>query len=787
MDLSLDEKIKLVSGSGMWSTNDLNGKINKIIFADGPHGVRKELADNSYADSEKATCFPTASCVASSWDTKLIGQMAEAIAYEAIEKDIDIILGPGINIKRTPVCGRNFEYFSEDPFLAGNLAQAYINAAEKMGVGTSIKHYAVNNQEANRQTANSQVDERALREIYLRGFQIALSKSNPATLMCSYNRVNGSYASENSYLLTDILRKEWGYKGCVISDWGACINLPKSIEAGMDLEMPDSLGFHGRELKKHLKKNLLDQRHLDRASENVLKLIEKYAGKKEIIEDKKFIDNHEIARKISNQSAVLLKNDGVLPIDKKEDKEIILIGKLAEKFRFQGGGSSFINPKKLINPIESFKNEGFLVKYAPGYLLDTEEIDDKLVAEALDIAKSKGKIIFFGGLTEEVEGEGFDRLDLHMPANQIHLIKELSKLHKEIIYISFSGAPYRVDILDDVSAFLQMYLAGEACAESIVDLVTGRVNPSGKLAETWPIDLEDVLAHDYYTDSSKDLQYRESLFVGYRAFDSYNIKTRFDFGYGLSYTEFEYSDLEINLNENKDYSLSFNLKNIGNFDGAEISQVYIKNPDQYFLRAKRELKGFTKTFLKAGQEKRVEIQLDDNAFSIFDVRDKRFLENFGQYEIQVSSSLNDIRLRKEVQINSEKYTKVERSALAQYFVDEKPQINESSFEYLYDKRLSNFDKTWIGEYTLYNSINDMSKISWMAKLIRFIMERSIKSMYKDASTTQLKMMIEGARTGPFDTVISQSNIHLLRNLGLFMVDLCNKRRFKAIKSLIFGG
>lgn len=786
MELSLEEKIKLVSGKGMWNTNDLNGRIDSITFSDGPHGIRKEVNGESYASSQPSTCFPTASCLACSWDIDLMTQIGHAIAKEAIEKEIDIILGPGINIKRTPICGRNFEYFSEDPYLSGILAASYINAIESKGVGTSLKHFAVNNQEANRQTANSQVDERALREIYLRGFELALSRSKPATLMCSYNRINGNYATENYRLLTEILRNEWDYKGCVISDWGACIDLAKSLEAGMDLEMPDSLGLHGKDLKKRIKSKQFDLRFLDRASNNIINLVEKYSVKKDI-SNLEELNTYEIARKAASESAVLLKNDGILPFKMSENRSLFVIGAMAQEVRIQGGGSSRINPKSSHNALDSLRKAGFLINYEPGYILESEDMDDDLIKRAIEMSRKADEILFFGGLTDNIEGEGFDRKDLNMPANQLHLLKEIAKLNKKIVYISFLGAPYRVDFLNDVSAFVQMYLAGEASSDALVDIISGRVNPSGKLAETWPIDLNDVLSNDYYDKSSKDLEYRESIFVGYRYFDSYDIKTRFDFGYGLSYSKFEYSDIKVDINlEKKKYIISFNLANISEIAGKEIVQVYIKNPKEYFLRASRELRGFTKVSLNAGEGKKVEIDLDPNSFSIYDPREKRYLDNSGIYEIQVCASLSDIKLRKEVIVNAEKYTKVERAALAHFFVKGKPTINKSSFEHLYDKRLSRFDKTRIGQYSLYNSLDDMAKVSWIAKLIRHIVLKSIKSMYNDVQKAQVKMMLEGAKSGPFDTVISQSKSIFLRNVGLFMVDLCNKRRIKAIKSLIFG-
>ncbi|MDO5026471.1 MAG: glycoside hydrolase family 3 C-terminal domain-containing protein [Tissierellia bacterium] len=784
MDLSLDEKISLLSGEGMWSTNGLDGKIKSIFFSDGPHGIRKEIEGRSYDTSLKATCFPTASCLASSWDVDLISDQACGIAQEAIESGVDIVLGPGINIKRLPICGRNFEYFSEDPYLSGMLAASYIRAVEATGVGTSLKHFAVNNQEANRQTVNSQVDDRALREIYLRAFEIALSKSVPACVMTSYNRVNGYYASESKELLTHILKDEWGYKGCVISDWGACIDLAKSIDAGLDLEMPDSLGLHAKDLKKKLNKKQIDIRQIDRASQSVLDLVDKYSQEK-ILPYPKDIDLHEKAREIASQSAVLLKNDGILPLDKKED--FVLIGSLAKDMYFQGGGSSRINPKKHINILDLFKGEGIAFSYAPGYRLDSEEMDAQMIAKALDLAKKANKIIFFGGLTDSIEGEGFDRRDLQMPSNQLHLLKELSKLGKKIIYISFSGAPYRVDFLDSVSAFLQMYLAGEAVSEAIFDLIFGKVNPSGKLAETWPRDLKDVLSYDFYTDKSRNLEYRESIFVGYRYFDTYGIATSFDFGFGLSYSDFEYSNLSLDIDGEKGiYRLNFDLKNLGPYDASEVVQIYVKNPSEHFIRAKRELRGFKKVALKLGETKKVEVDLDDKAFSIFDVRDKSYLVSSGLYEIQVASSLNDIRLRKEIEIRAQRYRKVDRAALAQFFVEGRPSINRSSFEYLYDKRIHNFDKTWIGDYSLYNSLEDFGKMSWISKLIAYIILGQVDKMYGQAPESQRRMMLEAAKKGPFDAVISQSKIPFLRNVGLFMADLCNKRRLRALKSLLLG-
>lgn len=786
MKLSLEEKIRLLSGVGMWRTSDLNGKIKSLYLADGPHGIRKEVDGSSYIASEEATCFPTASCVASSWDEDLVGNMAKGIAREAIEKEISIVLGPGINMKRTPVCGRNFEYFSEDPYLSGMLAVSYINSMEEMGIGTSLKHFAGNNQEANRQTANSQINERTLREIYLRAFEIAIKKSNPATVMCSYNRLNGLYASENKWLLTKVLRDEWDYEGAVISDWGACIDLAKSLEAGLDLEMPDSLGIHGRLLKDKINKGEFDTKHLDRASNNILNLVEKYNPGKAKLDTKEY-DNHELARKIASESMILLKNDGVLPINIDNAKSITIIGRLAEDMRFQGGGSSHINPKMHINAIQAFEIAGFNVTYAPGYLIDSEEMNDKLISEAMKACEDSDLVLFFGGLTDLIEGEGFDREDLHMPENQVHLIKELAKAGKEIIYLSFSGAPYKVDFINDVKAFIQVYLAGEAVSEALVDVITGVVNPSGKLAETWPRELADVFAHDYYSSTSKDLQYREGPFIGYRYFDSYDYPACFDFGYGLSYTDFMYSNMSVEIDvERRDYRVYCDIENTGDLDGKEIVQVYVNNPKGFFIRPNRELRGFAKVELKAGESKRICIELDENAFVVYDVRSQSFVDVPGSYEIQLASSLNDVRLSRTIKVEAKPYTKVEKASMSDFFAERVPEISEKTFEIMYGRRSSNFDKVCYRSYSLYNTIDEMAEESLMARIFRFFLIKIVEKRYNKDNDAQGKMMVEGAKSAPFDAVISQSKMPFLRNIGLFLVDLCNKKRFKSIKSLIFG-
>lgn len=790
MDLSRDEKIKLITGKGMWYTQDLDGKLTSILLADGPHGIRKEIEDSKYNAAEEATCFPAEVTIASSWDLDIVQVMAEGIAKEGLAKDLSVLLGPGVNIKRLPICGRNFEYFSEDPYLAGKFASRYIQTVENLGLGTSLKHFAVNNQETFRQSANAQVDERALHEIYLRAFEMAVKEAKPATIMASYNRLNGDYVVESDWLLKDILRDKWTYEGLIVSDWSAIVNLPKAIAAGVDLEMPDSLGIHGKHVKKALKEGFLDQEDLDRAVIHILNLVETYRPDNRD-KKKKFVGHQDLVRQLANESAVLLKNQGLLPIEDK--KEVFIIGSLADKMRFQGGGSSFMNtitPAEEISAVKEFQARGYRVSYAKGYAHDSNEVDDLLVDEAKKLAQRADQIIFFGGLTEIVEGEGYDRQDMLLPENQLHLLSQLIDMGKDIIYVSFSGAPYEFPYLNEVKAFLQMYLAGESAHKSVVDILTGLANPSGKLAETWPKKMMDSLSMHYFDPKSKDLEYRESLFVGYRYFDSYQVEPLFYFGQGMTYTKFVYDNLSLTDfdYEKKKFDLSFDITNIGQRDGQEVAQVYVKNPRANYLRANKELRGFAKVHLKVGQTKRVHIKLDDHAFSIYDDSSKEFIDPSGLYEIQIASAINKIELKEEIYIKGIDYKRTDRDSLAPFFTGEKPLINQEVFKSLYKKKISNFTRLSRGDFTLYNSLDEFADVSLYGKFIRWLIVKATYKLYGNLGKDhpQTLMMIEGARTGPFDAVICQSGIAFLYRVGLSLVDTANGKYLRAVKRFILG-
>ena len=493
MDQNLEEMCRLVTGKGAWH-------IGKLQVSDGPHGVRAQEDGAKNNDSYEATCFPTASSVACSWDPVLIGQMAEGIAKEAKELGVSVVLGPGINIKRSPLCGRNFEYYSEDPFLAGELAVAYIRSMQKRGVGTSLKHFAGNNQETHRMTSNSMIDERAMHEIYLAAFEQAVKRARPATVMAGYNYLNGVPACENKELLTDILRDRWGYEGLVMSDWGACVDLPACIGAGMDVEMPDSNGNHFKDLSNAIETGKLQVLRLAEAVHRIQKLNESY-GRGQSIEKRvngvssgKRCKNHELAGKIEEESAVLLQNDGFLPL--KGEKEILILGDLAFHPRIQGGGSSHIHTERVDSVIKALEKEHVTVHFARGYQSTSWKRNKKLEKEALLLAKEakerKIPVLFFGGLTDIAEGEGYDRESFSLPQNQSVLLQELLKVNDNMGFISISGSPYEMQLVCRCRAVLQLYLGGEAAGTACARLVTGKANPCGKLAETIPYREEDV-------------------------------------------------------------------------------------------------------------------------------------------------------------------------------------------------------------------------------------------------------------------------------------------------------
>lgn len=774
MEKGLREKCRLVTGYGAWHIGDLH-------VSDGPHGIRVQEDGAKNNDSYEATCFPTASSTACSWNTELIGIMAQGLAAEAKALGVSVVLGPGVNMKRSPLCGRNFEYYSEDPFLAGTLATSYILAMQQCGVGTSLKHFAGNNQETHRMTGNSTIDDRALHEIYLRAFEIAVKKAKPATIMASYNYLNGVPACENKHLLTDILRNDWKYEGLVISDWGACVDLPACISAGMDVEMPDSCGNHYDDIWNEAMTNPEFLKNLNRSVERIKTLNERYKNnniqnrKKKRIPDHIRMENHKLAEQIAEESAVLLKNDHFLPL--KGIKEILLIGELAEKPRIQGGGSSHINTSRIDSFTEQFEKYGVKVKYAKGYKNTSFKRDLKLEKDTIKkVIKAKEQgipVVFFGGLTDIAEGEGYDRDSFSFPENQIFLLEKLLEVNDQIGFISFGGSPYDMELPSKCKALLHLYLGGEAVAAACVKLLLGICNPSGKLAESIPYSEKDVPCCGYFAKQETqsrhidEVEYRESIFVGYRYYDTFNVPVRYCFGHGLSYTKFAYSNLQIKRNNAKSLCISFQVENTGDTAGSEISEVYVKNPDSDLFRANKELRGFTKTFLNSGEKKQIEITLDDRAFSVY--QNGKFQVIGGRYEIQVGASLQDIRLSEKIEVTGTEMNKLLKKSSG-------VPLSEKDFRSIYHYPMTHFSELKPGEFTTKNSLQQMEPYSRFARKWIRIGKILARLMYfpKSPKDPEVRMMLEGILEGNLDSVCNQSGGIIKKKTIHKIVDSANR-------------
>ena len=655
-EMTLEEKASLCSGSDFWHTRGLERLgIPAVMVPDGPCGLRKEAGDTDHLGlnaSVKAISYPTGSCIASSFDRALIRESGEYLGEECQAEDVAVLLGPAVNIKRSPLCGRNFEYFSEDPYVAGEMAVAYIKGVQSKHVGTSIKHFAANSQEHRRLTSDSVVDERTLRELYLPAFEKAAKEAQPWTFMCSYNKLNGTYASENHRLLTEILRDEWGFEGAVMSDWGAVNERPRGVAAGLDLEMPGPGTTNTRKIIEAVKNGTLAEKDVDTAAERILKFVYQYLENRDPSVKFQYERDHEKARQMAAESMVLLKNEGnILPLSK--EKKVAFLGKFAELPRFQGGGSSHVNSYQVVGALEAA--QGLSVTYAQGYPTDTQKPDDALIAEAVTAAREADCAVLFIGITDSMESEGFDRKDLKIPACQEKLVEEVVKVQKNTVVVVHCGAPIEMPWINDVKAVLYAYLGGEAVGSATVDILFGDVNPSGKLAETFPIRLEDNPSYLYYFGEGDRTEYREGIFVGYRYYDKKNLPVLFPFGHGLSYTEFAYSDLTFDKTSLKDtdtLQVSVKVKNVGKRAGKEIVQLYVQDNESSVIRPVKELKGFEKVELAPGEEKTVSFTLEKRSFAFYDTELADWRVETGEFTIHIGKSSRDIQLSGTVTVES---------------------------------------------------------------------------------------------------------------------------------------
>ncbi len=654
--MTLEEKAALCTGASAWTTTPIERlDVPEMTVSDGPHGVRRVPDVTQMAlESYPATCFPTASCLASTWDVDLVRAMGEALGEECIALDVDVLLGPGVNMKRSPLGGRNFEYFSEDPYLAGELAANFINGIQGKGIGTSLKHYAANNQEFQRFSIDAQIDERTLREIYLPAFEKAVKEAQPWTVMCAYNKVNGTFASEHDELLNKILKDEWGFEGLVVSDWGAVRDRVAALRGGLDWQMPGPQGRHVEAVVAAVENGELDEAVLDESARRILRIVAMaQATPKGGDFDKEA--HHALARRVAVEGMVLLKNDGILPL--KGQEQIAVIGHSAENAHFQGGGSSHINPTFVAVPykeLQALAPDAELT-YAAGYPTD-DSFCQELIDEAAGLAQSADVAILYIALPTFKESEGYDRTDLDLTEQQIALIKAVTAVQPKTVVVLNNGAPVVMsDWIDDVSAVLEGYMMGQAGGGAIADILTGKVNPSGKLAETFPIKLEDTPAYLNWPGGAGTVRYGEGLFIGYRYYDTKKVPGQFAFGHGLSYTTFVYGNATVSAERFTDsdgVTVSVDVTNTGDVAGKEIVQVYVRDHVAGLVRPDKELKGFAKVSLEPGETKTVKIALDFRAFAFYHPEYGQWITEDGDFDLLIGGSSADIRQTLTVTLDS---------------------------------------------------------------------------------------------------------------------------------------
>lgn len=654
--MTLEEKAAMCSGADFWHTEAVERLgIPASMVSDGPHGLRKQDQEGDHLgvnESIKAVCFPAGCGTAASFNRELLNKMGETLGNECQAEGVSVILGPAVNIKRSPLCGRNFEYYSEDPLVASEMAGALIHGVQSKNVGTSIKNFLANNQETRRMSSDSRIDERTLNEIYLAAFEGAVKKEKPWTVMCSYNKINGVYAAENHKYLTETLRDKWGFDGYVMSDWGAVNNRVEDLKAGLDLEMPSSNGVNDKLIVGAVESGELSEEVLDTAVERILNIVFRYEenrNKSAVFDRDK---DHELARKVAEETIVLLKNDGVLPLS--EQDEIAFIGKYAMKPRYQGGGSSHINSHKITSALDAVRGMGN-ISFAMGFDDKEDKTNEKLLAEAVETAKKAKVAVVFAGLPDAFESEGFDRQHMRMPDCQNELIEKVAAVQPNTIVVLHNGSPVEMPWANKVKGIVEAYLGGQAVGGAVCDILFGRVNPSAKLPETFPLKLEDNPSYLSYIGEGDMVEYREGIFVGYRYYDKKKMDVLFPFGYGLSYTTFAYSNLRVDKESMKDtdtMAVSVDVTNTGKMAGKEVVQLYVADKESTVIRPIKELRDFAKVELAPGETKTVSFTLGKRAFAYYSVKLHDWHVETGEFDIMIGQSSRDIVLTKTVTVES---------------------------------------------------------------------------------------------------------------------------------------
>ncbi len=787
--MSLEEKAGLCSGKDMWHTKAIERLgIPSVMMCDGPHGLRKQDdsgVSTSLNVSVDAICFPTASATASSWDKALLNQLGQAIGEEAVAENVALVLGPGTNIKRNPLCGRNFEYFSEDPYLAGMLSASFIDGVQSKNIGTSIKHYCANNQETYRMTINSVVDERTLREIYLLPFEIAVKQSQPRTIMASYNLINDTYATENEFLLNKVLRDEWGFEGLVVSDWGATNKRVKGLKAGHDLEMPSSGGMNDKLIVKAVQDGSLDESVLDTAVDRILDLVMKSTkNPKDATYNKE--EHYQIAKNIAKESAVLLKNDGSLPL---RTQKILLVGELAIEPRFQGAGSSFVNCTKISTVEQSLRDAGIEYEFTSGYDLSDESFkkNAKLRKNAVELAKNYDTVLVVAGLPEKYEAEGFDRKHINMPQSHDLLIEELAQVNKNVNVVLTMGSSVEMPWIDKVRSVLCMYLGGQSSGDACVDLLLGKANPCGKLAETFALKLSDIPSTQNFPGARFSVEYREGLYVGYRYFNTANAPVLFPFGHGLSYTKFDYSNLTLsskNITDKDILTATVDVQNVGDMDGKEIIQLYVNDVESSVYTPYQQLKGFEKIFLKAGEKKRVTFSLDKRSFAFYNVNAGDWQVESGEFKIMIGASSRDIRLEDSVTVNSTDTAEIIPTSADSWYCapDANKEITKEEFLAMAGLNIKeDYRIAKKGEFTEDDSFEDMANTSGLARFALKIAKPAIRmSMKAQKDDPNYLMIYEVMKTSPMRALAFSSQGMFNMKMVDGVVTIMNGKFFKGV-------
>ena len=775
--MTLEEKAVMLQGMTTWQTFD-NERLGipSMFLSDGPVGLRKQAGAGDHLGlnaSVPATCFPTAATMANTWDVELGEELGRALGEEAAANDVHVVLGPGLNIKRSPLCGRNFEYFSEDPYLSGKMAASYIKGIQHNGVAACPKHFAVNSQELRRMSMDSVLDERTMREIYLRGFELAVKEGSAAAIMTSYNMVNGRYANENSHLVSDILRGEWGFEGFVVTDWGGDNNHTEGVRAGGNLVMPAPGYDCAMGLIEDVKNGVIEESVLDRRIEELLTIV--YITNESVAKASKTFDveaHHNVARRCAEGSIVLLDNDGSLPLS--EGDSVAIIGDFAKAPRYQGAGSSQVNPTKLDNLYDCLDGRLNITGYAKGFDRKNPNPVDSLISEAVEVAKNAERVLLCVGLDEILESEGMDRLHMELSKSQQKLISEVAKVNSNVILVLFGGSPFVMPERSLYRAAIHGYLGGQAGAGAMADAILGIVNPSGKLNESWPLALSDNPSYPYFPSKERTAEYREGMYVGYRYYESAGVPVRYPFGYGLSYTTFEYSDLEATEGE-----VRFTLKNIGETAGAEVCQIYVSCPNGRVYRPKKELRAFTKVFLQPGETRRVSVALDEDTFRYFNAEKNCFEIEDADYTIIVGASVSDEKLSATIHVAGEK---AEAQDLPSYYSADIKNVPDEEFERLLGRPIP--DGKWGGEltendaicqlyyaktglarliYKLLTSMKNKSEAKGTPDLnVLFIYNMPFRAIAKMAGGMVTRRMV--------DDILLMVNGHFFRGFGRVVVD-----------------